>query len=308
LGVALVWLQHPDDRAVLFQSLRRRVTAYLVIVCAVVLALLVWATALTQPDGRLRVWFLDVGDGNAVLIQTPQGAQILIDGGPNPTRLRRAVGDALPFWDHDLDMLIITQPKSSAIDALPALLDRYGVRSVLTNGQTTDSDGYQALDRIWKTHTTNVLAVSAGYRLVSEDNVTLEVLHPQALSGADADVEDAGMVVRISYGDTSFLITTDLSPRAEETMLSAGWYVGSTVLLLPAHGSSAANTALFLQAAQPQVAVVSVGAGNRSGLPAPETVSRLRNVTSGPLYRTDQNGTVEMVTDGHTLWVSTERR
>jgi competence protein ComEC len=307
-AVALVLLQHPDDRAVLFRALRRRVTAYLLIVCGTVLAVLVWATAFTQPDGKLHVWFLDVGDGNAVLIQTPQGAQILIDGGPNPTRLRHGVGDALPFWDHDLDMLIITQPKSSAVDALPALLDRYDVRSVLTNGQTTVGDSYQALNGIWQEHSTSVVAVSAGYRLVSGDNVMLEVLHPQGPPGANADVEDTGMVVRISYGDASFLVTTDLSPRAEETMMSAGWYVGSTVLLLPAHGSPAANSAVFLRAAQPQVAVATVGAGNRSGLPAPETVSRLREVTSGPLYRTDQHGTIEIVTDGHTLWVSTERR
>lgn len=307
-GVALVLLQHPDDRAALFQSLRRRVTIYLVIVCGVVLAVLVWATALTQPDGKLHVWFLDVGDGNAVLIQTPQGVQILIDGGPNPTRLRRGVGKVLPFWDRTLDMLIITQPKSSAIDALPALLDRYEIQSVLTNGQTTDRDSYQALDRIWRARGTSVVAVSAGYRLVSDDNITLEVLHPQGPPGANADVEDTGLVLRISYGDTSFLITTDLSARAEETMLSAGWYVGSTVLLLPAHGNPTANSAVFLRAAQPQVTVVTVGAGNRSGLPAPETINRLREATSGPLYRTDQHGTVEMVTDGHTLWVSTERR
>jgi competence protein ComEC len=307
-GVALVMIQHPEDRAALFRALRRRATAYTVVACGAVLVTLVWATALTQPDGKLHVWFLDVGDGNAVLIQTPHGAHILIDGGPNPTRLRRGIGAALPFWDRSLDMLIITQPKNSAIDALPAILDRYEIKLVLTNGQTADSDSYQALVRAWQAHGTQVLAVSAGYRIVSGDNVTLEVLHPQVLPVANADVEDVGMVIRASYGDVSFLITPDLSTRAEDIMLKAGWYVGSTVLLLPAHGSSTANSAVFLQAARPQVAVATVGAGNRSGLPAPETVSRLRELTSRPLYRTDQHGTVEMVTDGHRLWISTEQR
>jgi competence protein ComEC len=308
LGVALVIIQHPEDRALLFRSLRRRLTAYTVIACGAILVVLIWATALSQPDGKLHVWFLDVGDGNAVLIQTPHGAHILIDGGPNPTRLRRGVGDALPFWDRSLDMLIITQPRNSAIDALPALLDRYEIKSVLTNGQSADSDSYQALARIWQARGISVLAVSAGYRLVSGDNVTLEILHPQVQPVANADSEDAGMVIRVSYGDASFLITSDLSARAEDIMLKAGWYIGSTVLMLPAHGSPTANSAVFLQAAQPQVAVATVGTGNRSGLPAPETVNLLREVTSGPLYRTDQQGTVEMTTDGHTLWIATERR
>jgi competence protein ComEC len=280
----------------------------MVIVCGAILAVLAWATALSQPDGRLHVWFLDVGDGNAILVQTPRGANILIDGGPNPTRLRRGVGDALPFWDRSLDMLIITQPKNSVIDALPALLDRYEIKSVLTNGQTGDSDSYEALARLWQARGTRVLAVSAGYRLVTGDHVTLEILHPQVLPVANADIEDASMVIRVSFGDASFLITSDLSARAEDIMLRAGWYIGSTVLMLPAHGSPTANTAVFLRAAQPQVAVATVGAGNRSGLPAPETVEMLREVTSGPLYRTDQQGTVEMTTDGHTLWIATERR
>ncbi|HVO71866.1 MAG TPA: ComEC/Rec2 family competence protein [Aggregatilineaceae bacterium] len=308
LGIALVIIQHPEDRALLFRSLRRRLTAYMVIVCGAILAVLAWATALSQPDGRLHVWFLDVGDGNAILVQTPRGANILIDGGPNPTRLRRGVGDALPFWDRSLDMLIITQPKNSVIDALPALLDRYEIKSVLTNGQTGDSDSYEALARLWQARGTRVLAVSAGYRLVTGDHVTLEILHPQVLPVANADIEDASMVIRVSFGDASFLITSDLSARAEDIMLRAGWYIGSTVLMLPAHGSPTANTAVFLRAAQPQVAVATVGAGNRSGLPAPETVEMLREVTSGPLYRTDQQGTVEMTTDGHMLWIATERR
>ncbi|MBN2304902.1 MAG: ComEC/Rec2 family competence protein [Anaerolineae bacterium] len=303
LVLALMMIQHPEDRADLFRLLRQRITAYTVIIVGVIVAILVWLMAWQQPDGKLHVWFLDVGHGHAVLIQTPNGAQILIDGGPNPTQLRSAVGDQMPFWDRDLDLLIVTQPKTTAISAIPALLDRYDVQLALTNGHVADSDSYQALVQAWKKHNIEVLPVTAGYRLETGDHVLLEILHPQTSPNTDAKIEDEGMIIRVSYGDTAFLITPDLSTKAEDALSKAGWYVGSTVLELPSHGDDDANPAAFLRAVSPQAAVVIVGAGNRSNLPSDQTLQRLEDIKTVPVYRTDQHGTVEMVTDGQTLWI-----
>ena len=302
LVAALLIIQHPDDRAALFRRLQRRITTYMIVVAGLILIILVWATAWSLPDHKLHVWFINAGDGHAILIETPRGAQILIDGGPNPTRLQSAIGDAVPFWDHDLDILIVTQPKNSAIDALPALFDHYTVRLVLTNGQTADSDSYRSLVSVWDEQKPEVLAVTAGYRVQTDDGVLLEVLHPQTPSAADAKMEDVGMILRLSYGDTSFLITPDLSADAEHELIDAGWYIGSTVLELPARGSDKANPDFFLQQVRPQTAIVSVAAGNRAGLPDPAVQDRLQTL-GADLYRTDKSGTVEMVTDGHTLWV-----
>jgi competence protein ComEC len=218
--------------------------------------------------------------------------------------LRQEIGDALPFWDRDLDMLIVTQPKSSVINALPALLDRYDVGLVLTNGQTAESDEYRALVRAWGS---KQMSVAAGYHLETDDGVTLEILHPQALPDAEADPDQEALVLRVSYGETSFLITPELDASAEKELLEAGWYAGSTVLVLPAHGSDKANPDWFLQAVHPQAAVAMVEAGNRTELPASGTLDRLQTLSAGPVYRTDQQGTVEMVTDGRTLWVYPER-
>ncbi len=305
LVVALLIIQHPDDRAALFRRFQRRITTYTILAAGLILIILVWATTWSFPDHRLHVWFLDVGDGHAVLIETPRGAQILIDGGPSPTRLQSAVGDALPFWDHDLDMLIVTQPKNNAISALPALLDHYAVKLVLTNGQTADSDNYRALVSAWGKQEAKVLTVTAGYRIQTDDGVLLQVLHPQATPSSDAKPEDVGLIIRVSYGDTSFLITPDLTREAEQELIDAGWFIGSTVLELSARGSGKANPDVFLQKVHPQAAVVAVGAGNRAGLPDRAVQERLQTLTGAPLYRTDQHGTVEMVTDGQTLWIYT---
>jgi competence protein ComEC len=303
LALALVMIQHPEDRSAWQKWLGRRITAYGLMIVGTAAAVLVWIMALTQPDGKLYVIFMDVGQGNAVLIQTPNGAQILVDGGPYPNRLREAVGDALPYWDRELDMIIITQPKDSASKAIPALLDRYSVQTIVTNGHTTGSATEQALQQ----HDLKVVHVIAGSRIETSDGVTIEVLHPQSAPDPDTDPNRAGLVLRVLYGRASFLITPELNEDAVETMLKAGWYFGSTVVMLPSHGSSKTNTEAFLIAAHPQIAVVMVEAGNRSGLPDPETIERLQPISATPLYRTDHDGTITIETDGQTLSVSTER-
>jgi len=304
LIVAWITIQHPEDRAAIFKRLRQRFTSYTILLAGVILCILVWAAALSQPDGKLHVWFLDVGQGHAVLIQTPNGGQILVDGGPNPSRLREGVGDALPFWDRRLDVLILTQPKSSVLNALPSLLERYDVGLMLTNGQAGQTDTYEALMEACTDHGIQVKTVTAGYQLQTEDGVQLEILHPQTVPEPDAEPESEGMVIRVSYGDTSFLLTPELSAEGEKTLLAAGWYAGSTVLEAPSHGSANANPESFLEAVHPQASVITVGAGNRSGLPAPEVLDSL---SDGPIYRTDRQGTIEMITDGHKLWIYTGR-
>lgn len=296
LIVALLRFQHPDDRAALFRRLQQRAVVVGLLAGGAMVAVLVWVAALNQPDGRLHVWFLDVGHGHAVLIQTPQGSQILVDGGPNPSQLRQAVGDALPFWDNALDVVIMTQAEDAAIGGLPALLERYSVKLALTNGQRSD-----ILEAAWKNQKTRVLPVTAGYQLQTQDGVRIEVLSPQTMPNSEDDSKLVSMVLRLSYGDTSFLITPNMDAEAEEALIQAGWYVGSTVLELPAYGRDEENSADFLDKVGPQVAVVSVGAGNRANLPDSVVAERLQ----APLYRTDQQGTIEIVTDGKKLWVYT---
>ncbi|HEX2981341.1 MAG TPA: ComEC/Rec2 family competence protein, partial [Anaerolineaceae bacterium] len=296
LIVALLRFQHPDDRAALFRRLQQRAVVVGLLAGGAMVAVLVWVAALNQPDGRLHVWFLDVGHGHAVLIQTPQGSQILVDGGPNPSQIRQAVGDALPFWDNALDVVIMTQAEDAAIGGLPALLERYSVKLALTNGQRSD-----ILEAAWKNQKTRVLPVTAGYQLQTQDGVRIEVLSPQTMPNSEDDSKLVSMVLRLSYGDTSFLITPNMDVEAEEALIQAGWYVGSTVLELPAYGRDEENSADFLDKVGPQVAVVSVGAGNRANLPDSVVAERLQ----APLYRTDQQGTIEIVTDGKKLWVYT---
>src|SRR5205814_1883589 len=114
-GMTAVLSQPTETRRGLFTRIRQIATTPAVVALGLALAAIIWVIALSRPDGKLHVWFLSVGAGNAVLIQSPQGAHILIDGGENPTQLRTAIGDRLPFYQRDLDLLIVTQPKPATI-------------------------------------------------------------------------------------------------------------------------------------------------------------------------------------------------
>ncbi len=283
--------------------LRQAITTPALIAFGGALAVLLWGVVVSRPDGKLHVLFLGVGDGNAVLIGTPNGAHILIDGGPNPTRLRTALGDHLPFYQRDLDLVILTQPKTSALAALPSLFSRYLPRAVLTNGQIDNSDAYRALTEAFDAANIKPMAITAGYQVQTDDGVAIQVVHPQTTPEADMKPEDAALVLRVTYGGASFLLTPELSEDAEAVMMNEGWYVGATVLQLPSHAQDVSNGETFLKAASPQVAVIEAEPGSRN-LPSDLAIKRLGNI---PIYRTDQSGTIEITTDGKTLWVSKGR-
>ena len=167
--------QPPESRQSWLGRVRQVATTPLLAALGLGVALLVWTVAAARPDGKLHVWFLSVGKGNAVLIQSPRGAHVLIDGGQNPTQLQTAVGDHLPFFARDLDLLVVTQPSPTAITAIPSLLEHYNVKVALTNGQYSRDPSYQALmNGLVASHTQVVQAV-AGYTATMDDGVTLHV-------------------------------------------------------------------------------------------------------------------------------------
>lgn len=304
---ALLVRLHTEDRAALMLLLRRHVTTTSLLLVSTAITLLVWLAAWSQPDNKLHIWFLNVGQGHAVLIQTPRGAQILVDGGPNLTRLRSALGDTLPFRDRSLDLMIVTQARNSTISALPALLNYYDVEIALYNGHDAEAVALEALQNAWATRGVDVVNVVAGYTVETDDGVRLEFLSPQAAPEPDDHTDHTAAILRVSYGNTAFLLTPMLDEAAIESLLDAQWYVQSTVLELPSHGNSTVNTNRLLAAVQPQIGVVGVAAGNRSGLPHKQTIELLGEFTNQTLFRTDRHGTIEMITDGQRLWVYPER-
>ena len=301
IGGALMHATQPTWAQRLARFVRRRAIANATAAAGVGMLFLVGASVFSRPDGFLHVWFLDVGHSNAVLAQTPDGAQMLVDGGVFPSRLLTALGDRLPFNDREIETLVITQPDPNEYGALSAVLSRYAVGVALTNGQPNLSPEFAALQT--QLIGTDVVPALAGYTLQVADGVMLDVLHPQSEPNLDDSLDDQALVLRLSYGDVSFLLTGDISVSSQQALLDAGQWPLATVLQLPRHGTLRSLSERFLEAVQPQVALVQADIANQRGDPDPDTLNLLGDV---PVYRTDEKGTIHFWTDGNHLWVQTE--
>jgi competence protein ComEC len=263
---------------------------------ALTVGVLALGVVTSRPDGQLHVWVLDVGHSHAVLMQTPDGAQILIDGGRYPSRLLTAIGDRLPFNDTDLSALILTQPDPVEVGAVSAVLRRYAVDTIYTNGQPNLGPEMAEITAL-----APLTPLTAGYTLDTGDGVMIEVLHPQTTPGISDPLDDVAMVLRIRYGEISFLLGGEASRTAQAELQGAGQWPLATVLVLPKHGGAIDGD--FLDAVQPSAIVVQTDRANLLGHPNPDVLASLPDV---PLYRTDVHGALEFVTDGNDLYVTTE--
>jgi competence protein ComEC len=278
--------------------IRSRAALSAVTVSGLGIALLMGAMVFSRPDGRLHVWFLDLGHSNAVLAQTPGGAHILIDGGRFPSRLLTAVGDRLPFYDRRIEVLVITQPDEFDTSALTALLDRYDAGVILTNGQDNLGAAYQELSAAAARFPVQI--VQAGYTLDFSDGTRLEVLHPPSRPRLEDSLDDHAVVLRLTYGDVSFLLTSDLSQAGQIALLDNGVWPAATVMQLPQHATARSLNEEFLRAAQPLALVVQIDPANRRGDPNPDVLALVAEL---PLFRTDQqDGPVYFWTDGDRLF------
>jgi competence protein ComEC len=270
-----------------------------------VIVVLAWLGLRGLRDDRLHVYFLDVGQGDAIFIRAPDGRQILVDGGPSPTALLSELGDLLPFWDRDLDLVVLTHPDADHVTGLIPLLDRYRVARVLDVPQSDKApDAAPWRERLAQLGVPRDYA-RRGMRLPVGE-LTLTVLNPSAspLTGTASDDNNNSVVLRLDYGQTSLLLTGDAEKEAEAAMIAAGLPLRADVLKVGHHGSNGSSSAPFVGAVAPRLAVIQVGKDNPFGHPHPDVLKRLSSV---PVYRTDTNGRIEAISDGQRLWVRTAR-
>jgi len=267
--------------------------------------LLVWLAVASLPDGRLHVAFLDVGQGDAILITLPDGRQLLIDGGPSATDLNWRLGQAMPFWDRHLELVLNTHPDADHLGGLVSLPQRFTLGQVLMTDITPDTELFEA----WQTGLTQAQVSAqvgqAGQRLDLGPDLTATLLGPLLPVTTADNPNNQSLVLHLQYGDISFLFPGDIEASMEQALVRAG-LPPVTVLKSPHHGSNTSSSVPFLQAIDPQIAVISVGAENQFGHPSPSVLERYAELGI-PVLRTDERGTIELVTDGQSLWAETSR-
>ncbi len=270
-----------------------------------VVAILISSTVATMPDDNLHVSFLDVGQGDAILIQ--QGKQqILIDGGPSPQAINLRLADKMPFWDRTIDLLVLTHPDYDHLAGLVEVLRRFQVSQVLYPDPDYPSPIYDEWINLINTKKIKSTIARAGQQIDLGTDTVIKILHPRAspLAGTESDMDNNSVVLLVSMGNVSFLLTADIGKEAEYELVGQRADLTSTVLKVAHHGSDTSTTAEFLAVVSPQLAVISVGADNKFGHPSDEVMDRLED-RIGPknIYRTDEHDTIEFITDGNRLWV-----
>lgn len=243
-------------------------------------------------DQSLKVEFFDVGQGDAILI-CRSGKRILIDGGPSEGKIMEKLGQAVPFWDKKIDVVILTHPDQDHLSGLMAVLKNYKVEAVIQSRVEHVSALARAFDERIADLKTPVVIGEAGTTVRMDDDTEIEIIWPSKNQQFSDKESNAGsLVAQLSFGDQSFIFTGDLPMQEENELIKNNPNLKAKVLKVSHHGSRYGTGLDFLNVVSPETAVISVGKNNVYGHPNAETLERLRakNIL---IFRTDEKGDVE---------------
>ena len=265
-----------------------------VVVILVIGLLLVWRAAVAVPDGLMHITFLDVGSADGILIKTPSGKNILINGGESVTKLSDELGRRVLSFNRKLDWLIIAATDEEQVAALPRVLERYPPDDVLWSGNRQASFSAGVLNDFLVSQGIPVTEAEKDQVLDLGDGATLTVL----------TTGPRGAVLLLEYQNFRALLPVGMSFETLDE-LEYGKKVGAvSVLLLADSGYAASNPDEWVLNLNPDLVVLNVSAADQNGMPDGEVLDAVKDYS---LLRTDQNGWIEVSTNGEQMWVNVER-
>ena len=253
----------------------------------------------TPEAYEIFVSFIDVGQGDSILIRTAYNA-VLIDGGEH--RFRHAVLEYLRQANVSrLDFVVATHPHSDHIGSLPTVVSHVDVGIIAMPEITHETESFANLMEAIQNHDLNVVYPLAGDRLLA-GIIMLEVVSPASITGS---INNSSLVLHMVHGYTTFLFTGDAEREAEEIMVATEQNISASVLKIGHHGSRTSTTQGFLDAVSPCIAVITVGANNPFGHPHPYVINRL-NESGIEILKTSTHGNILMITNGREIVVYVE--
>ena len=247
---------------------------------------------------ELQVHFIDVGQGDSILLDLGE-IEVLIDGGGRSPGM---VSYLKGYVDGPLEVIAATHPHADHIGGLIDVLDAFDVQEIWHNGDTSTSKTYSQFMSAVRSEGAGVHEARKG-DAIKVGELVFHVLHPVNLKGT---TNNNSIVLSLNYGQTDFLFTGDAEQEAETSMLAAGIVPDVEILKVGHHGSRTASSSSFLAAAKPEVAIYMAGVDNQYGHPHPETISALKAI-GAQIYGTEVNGTVIVSTDGEAYVLKTEK-
>lgn len=280
---------------------KRAKLLHLFLAAETVIALLVWQANFTLAEAQhLRVHFFDIGQGDAIFLELPDGNQILVDGGPSSDILSK-LSKVMPFWDRSLDMVVLTHPHADHLDGLLEVLKRYEVGEILESGVAYSTADYEEWKKLVKEKQIRDIVAKQGQVFQAGDDFTLEVLAPikDFQVRSVKNVHEADIVLKVIYGRESILLTGDMEKPLEYELVFQPLPLFAQILKVGHHGSKTSSSDGFLEAVKPELAIISAGRKNRYGHPHQEVLDRLQ-AHGIRVARTDVDGDIEVdITQGH---------
>jgi competence protein ComEC len=268
---------------------------------AATLLCLVGLTAASQPDGKLHVMALDIGQGDAILVMAPSGETLLVDGGPDPDLVLRRLGEKLPFWQRRLDIVLLTHPHEDHVAGLLPALERFDVGLVLDSGRQYENPSYGRFLSLAADEGAGVYRLARAGQHFRLGSAELEVLYPAEQDAAapllEGDVNNASVVTLLRSGSFTALLEGDAEAPVEAALLERDVVPDVDLLKVGHHGSESSSTPAFLAAARPQIALISCATGNEYGHPHAITLQHLAELPGLAVHRTDLEGTVDVAVD-----------
>lgn len=251
--------------------------------------------------GTLRVHILDVGQGDCILIQLPNGQTMLVDAGKNESAT--TITDYLQALKVTrLDYLVGTHPHEDHIGSLDQVIEKFAAGKILLPKVTANTKTFRELLETIDKKGLQVTTAKAGVNILEEEGLSVKVLAP--LGSHYEDLNNYSAVIKITYREIAFLLTGDAEAASEKEIINGGANLKADVLKVGHHGSSSSTSLNFLNIVKPEYAVISLGADNEYHHPHPTTLSKLEKAGIN-ILRTDERGTIVFTTDGKDLEVET---
>lgn len=272
------------------------------------IAVVIWLAAGRWPlpdPPACQFIAMDVGQGDAILIQTPDGQDVLIDGGPSAAVVNE-LGKYLPAGDRDLELVILTHPDSDHINGLVPVLERFTVKQIFTSEVQTNTAIFAAWTEAVNQRQIPVRYVVQGEQFSLGNHLTFTVLWPLPgdewkIGGGGTPTNEASVSIHLTCAGSTAVLTGDASDQVEDRILRSGLPVQASLFKAGHHGSKSSNAHAWLTAVQPDLVVISVGADNRYNHPHP--ASMLRFETAGiEVLRTDLIGGIRLRSTGSGSW------
>ncbi|MDP3982642.1 MAG: MBL fold metallo-hydrolase [bacterium] len=301
--------------------MNKKIFSLVIPVLILILYLILYLSQFSSPNNEARIIFCDVGQGDGIYLDLPNNVDVVIDGGPN-NKILECLGKYMPFWDREIEIVVLTHPQADHLNGLIEVMRRYQVKHFVTSPIGNATKGYQELTKVIQEGDTTIQNIYTGDE-IKISNITLRTLWPSReyvednssatisanILGAtttNADLNDFSVILQLEYGAFDAVFTGDADENIQDEILAANTKLKPVeIFKIPHHGSRYGLLDEFIDRFEPGFAVISVGK-NQWGHPTPELLSRL-SLRSIPILRTDNDGDIVVITNGQQYWIESDK-